>query len=100
MTIEAITAILALIEQLIPLLGSSGNAQIINTIITALEKFLPLVVNLFPVLYQTAKNILANLMGSTDVPHQLAALQSLDANVDAAFEAAAKDVDPDAVPTV
>lgn len=98
MTLEIVTAIIALIEQIIPLLGtSSATANIIDSAITMLTKILPLIIDFVPTVYTSIKNIIAAL-GSSATPEQWTALQALDAQVDAAFDAAAKDVDPDAAP--
>jgi hypothetical protein len=94
----ALTAILALIEQFIPLLGvTSANTGIIAAIITTLESILPLIINEIPTVYAAVKNIIAVI--STDpstTASQLATLQALDAQVDAAFDVAAAAVNPDA----
>lgn len=100
MTLELIGAFLAIIEEVLPLLGvGTNNAALIKTIINALMKLLPLIGNEAAVLYKTIKGIIQALTSDpSTTADQLAALQQLDAQYDAAFEAAAKDVDPDAVP--
>lgn len=92
----AITTLLGLIGNLIPLLTSSANASLINSIISTLEQFLPFIVNEISSLYQPVKNIIAALSATpaTDAA-QLAALQVLDQQVDAAFEAIAAQTDAD-----
>lgn len=101
MTLTIVTAIIALIEQMMPLLGTSAaTASMVATIIDALTKILPLIVDFIPVVYQSIKNIIAALSNDpSTTPVQWQALQALDAQVDSAFDAAAKDVDPDAVPS-
>ena len=90
----AIQALLGLIESLIPLLTSSANASVINGIINTLTNFLPYIVEEIASLYQPVKNIIAALSATpaTDAA-QLAQLQTLDAQVDAAFDAAAAATD-------
>lgn len=98
MTISIVGAILAMIEQFLPLLGAgAATTTQIGLIITTLEKILPLVINFVPTFYKTVKNIITALTSDpSTTPDQLAALKEIDAQVDVAFEAAAKDVDPDA----
>jgi hypothetical protein len=92
----ALTAVLALIEQILPLLGSS-QANLIASIIDALTKWLPLIIQEIASLYQPVKNIIAALSADpSTTADQLATLQQLDAQVDTAFEAIATQVDPDA----
>ena len=100
MTLTVVTAIIALIEQMMPLLGTSAaTTTMVAAIIDALTKILPLIVDFIPVVYQSIKNIIAALSGDPlTTPAQWQALQALDAAVDSAFDAAAKDVDPDAIP--
>jgi len=97
MTLEIVTAIIALIEQFLPLIGtSSATTTLIQTIIDAITKILPLVVDFVPTVYQSLKNIISALSNDPSTTSaQWQSLQELDAQVDAAFEAAAKDVDPD-----
>ena len=94
----AFTAILALIQQLLPVLGGS-DATLIASIINVLEKWVPLFITGVEELYQPVKNIIAALSANpATTADQLVTLQSLDAQVDAAFESIAVQVDPDAVP--
>ena len=94
----AFTASLALIQQLLPVLGGS-DATLIASIINVLEKWVPLIITGVEELYQPVKNIIAALSANpTTTADQLVTLQSLDAQVDAAFESIAVQVDPDAVP--
>lgn len=94
----AFTAILALIQQLLPVLGGS-DATLIASIINVLEKWVPLIITGVEELYQPVKNIIAALSANpATTADQLVTLQSLDAQVDAAFESIAVQVDPDAVP--
>ncbi len=90
----AITALLGLLENLIPLLTSSANANLINSIIQTLEQFLPYIVDEIESLYQPVKNIIAALSATPATnAAQSAQLATLDSQVDAAFEAAASDTD-------
>lgn len=92
----AFTAVIALIEQLLPLVTAGGNAGLIGTIINVLTKWLPLIVTEVETLYEPVKNIIAALSSSTAVtPEQVATLKQLDSKMDAAFEAAAVGLDPD-----
>ena len=94
----AFTAILALIQQLLPVLSGS-DATLIASIINVLEKWVPLIITGVEELYQPVKNIIAALSANpATTADQLVTLQSLDAQVDAAFESIAVQVDPDAVP--
>jgi hypothetical protein len=94
----AVSAVLALIEQLLPLLGGA-NASLIEAVITALEKVVPLIIDWAPTVYQSVKNAITALSANPDtIPDQLSRLQTLDKQVDDAFDAVAKDVDPDAAP--
>ena len=90
----AIQALLGLIEQLIPLLTSSANATLIESIINALTQFLPFIVNEIASLYQPVKNIIAALSATPATnAAQLATLQVLDQQLDSAFESAAASTD-------
>lgn len=96
---SALTAILTLIQQILPLLtaGGGGTVGIIAAIIDVLTKWLPLIVMEVNTLYQPVKNIIAALSATTGVtPDQVSALQALDTACDAAFEAATVGLDPDA----
>jgi hypothetical protein len=98
MTTDLILGVLAIIQQLIPLLGgSTASTNMVATIVTQLEKWLPMIIQEVDVLYQPVKNIIAALSTSpATVADQAAQLAQLDAQLDAAFEAAAAAVNPDA----
>lgn len=102
--IAAITTLLTVVETVLPLVSGSTSSTIIISVVTALEKWIPLVIALFPsatTMFQSIKNIIASLSANPDTPaQQLATLQQLDAVVDTAFEAIASQVDPDAQPAV
>lgn len=93
-----VTLVLSLAEQLLPYLGLASNtAAVITTIINALEQIIPLIENMVPSVYNSIKNIITALTADPSTSAaQLTALQALDAQIDAAFEAAAQAVDPDA----
>ena len=85
-----IQAILALVEQLLPLITSSGSSATIDSIINALIKILPFVAQEVEALVPPIKNIIAALSESgVATADQMAALSALDASADAAFDAAA-----------
>ena len=90
----AIQGLLALIEQLIPLLTSAANATLVDGIISTLSGFLPFILQEISALYTPVKNIIAALSATPATnAAQLGQLQVLDAQVDAAFEAAAASTD-------
>jgi hypothetical protein len=90
----AIQALLGLITNLIPLLTSSANASLIDSIIKTLTQFVPFIVDEISSLYTPVKNIIAALSATPATnAAQLAQLQVLDQQVDAAFEAAAASTD-------
>ena len=93
----AITAILALIEQLLPAITSVGNVTLIDSIISALTSLMPFIIQEIESLVTPVKNIIAALSASpATTTSQLAQLQGLDSQVDAAFDAAAAQTDADA----
>ncbi len=90
----AIQALLGLITNLIPLLTSSANASLIDSIIKTLTEFVPSIIDEISALYTPVKNIIAALSATPATnAAQLAQLQVLDQQVDAAFEAAAASTD-------
>lgn len=95
-----VTLVLSLAEQLLPYLGLASNtATTVTTIINALETVLPLIENMVPSIYNSIKNIITALTADPSTSAtQLATLQALDAQVDAAFETAAQAIDPDVPP--
>lgn len=101
--IAAITTLLTVVETVLPTISGATSSAVIISVVLALEKWIPLVIALFPsatTLFQSIKNIIASLATNPATPAaQLATLQQLDAQVDTAFEAIATQVDPDA-PTV
>lgn len=94
MPTSLILTVLSMIESLIPLITSATNAQVIDSIIKALEGILPFVVEEISALVAPVKNIIAALSATpATTAAQAATLATLDAQVDAAFEAAAADTD-------
>lgn len=92
----AIQAVLALIENILPLLTSSANAALVDSILASLTQFLPFIANEISSLYQPVKNIIAALSASPATnAAQLATLQTLDKQVDDAFDAVAAQTDAD-----
>jgi phage-related minor tail protein len=86
-----IAAVLALIEQLLP---ASASAKVVTSIIEALVKMMPFIVQEVESLIGPVKNIIAALSANpAALPDQLSQLQKLDKEVDDAFEAAASDTD-------
>ena len=82
----AVTALLALLAQWAPALGTPAVSQLI----TALIELLPTLVQLGEDLVPAVKNIIAALSANpATTAEQLDRLQQLDAQIDAAFEAAA-----------
>lgn len=96
----AIQALLGLIEELIPLLTSTANASLVDSIISTLSGFLPYIVQEISALYQPVKNIIAALSASPATnAAQATQLDALDTQVDAAFEAIAAQTDADGATT-
>lgn len=98
MTLTAVSAIIALIQQFLPLIGTSAaTSSLIATIITALENIIPLIVDFVPTVYRSIKNIIAELKADpAATAEQWAALDAIDTQLDAANDAAIAAVDPDA----
>lgn len=89
-----ISAILAMIEQLLPAITSSSNATMIDSILNALSGMLPYIIADIENLYQPVKNVIDALSANPATnAQQLATLQQLDSQADTAFAAAAKDTD-------
>lgn len=95
---STILAVLAMIEQILPMIGStSTTVTMIENVINVLTQLMPYIVNEVSTVYTAVKNIIAQLQNSgAPTADQLAALQSLDAQVDAAWTTAQASIDPDA----
>jgi hypothetical protein len=84
---SAIIALLTIIAQIAPSLGATST---ITAIINALITIIPTVVKEIEDVVPIIKNIIAALQSNTaTTPDQMAQLTTLDAQCDAAFEAAA-----------
>lgn len=89
-----ITGILSMLEQLLPAITSASNVTLIDSIIKALTGMLPFILDEVAALYTPVKNIIAALSANpATTADQAATLQTLDKQVDDAFEAAAADTD-------
>jgi len=89
-----VSAVLTLLEQILPLLGAGSTATQVASIIQTLVSLLPLVINEIQQVAPAIKNIIAALSANpAATADQLAQLQALDAQVDAAFDQAASDTD-------
>ena len=89
-----VTSVLAMIQALLPAITSGANAAMIDGIITALTNMLPFIISEVESLVTPVKNIIAALSATpATTAAQLGQLQSLDASVDAAFDAAAGPTD-------
>ena len=85
-----IPAIIALLGQLIPALGSSSTASLVGQIIAILIQMIPVLVKEYQDLIGPVKNIIAALSANpATTADQLQTLQALDIAMDNAFEAAA-----------
>lgn len=90
----AITLVLNLIGQLLPLITTGGAA---GSVVSMLESVLPLVVSEVSALYTPIKNIITALQSSSALtPDEITQVQALDKQVDDAFTAASAGLDPDA----
>lgn len=88
--IPILEAIVALVAQVIPQIGS--NSALINTIIETLGKILPEAISTAKDLVPAIQNIIAALKGTDGITaDQWAALDALQTQADADFDAAAKD---------
>ena len=82
------SSIVALLTEILPTIGAAGTS--VETVISVLMQLIPVAVQEGETLVAPIKNIIAALSGNDAVtPAQLTTLQALDAQVDAAFEAAA-----------
>lgn len=85
-----VNVVITLIQALLPNLSVSTTVQ---NILNALIEILPFVIKEYQDVLPEIKNIIAALSDSDAVtPEQLVALKQLDAQVDAAFEAAVTDI--------
>lgn len=92
-----LTAIFAMVNGILPLIGTGTTATAtIESIISVLTGAIPFIVTEVSDVVPAFKNVIAALSDNpaTDAT-QLATLQALDAQVDAAFDAAAAQTDAD-----
>lgn len=98
---NALNAVLALIQQLLPLVAGNQSAQIagiVSGIIAALVEFEPLIMNELSTVYSAVKGIITSLRGVASQADQLAALDTFEASIDAKWAAIEAQLDPDAKP--
>lgn len=82
-----LSTLLPLLAKLIPL--AAGNSSIITTIVNGLVQVTPVLIQEYQDVLPFVKNIIATLKGDdTTTQAQLQMLAALDAQVDAAFDAA------------
>jgi phage-related protein len=93
-----VTVVISLIEQLLPVLGTpAATVTLIETIIGALTKILPLLNEFVPVVYNSVKNIIIEVKADpATTTSQWDVLDAIDKQLDAANDAAIAAVDPDA----
>lgn len=85
-----VTVLITLLGRLVPAIGA--NADLINTIITALEQIVPVLIQEYKDLVPIVQNIIAALKGTDGISaDQWAALDALEKQIDADFEQAASD---------
>lgn len=96
--VAAVNAALSLAAQIIPLIDKK-NSTAIGNVISDVTAIAPAATTLITNGYAAVKNLISNL-GShpATTEDQLAALQALDAQVDAAWEAVRPQFDPDYQP--
>lgn len=89
-----VSAVLALMQEILPLLGAGSTATQIGSVIATLTNLLPLVINEIDTVGPAIKNIISALQANpATTADQLAQLQALDKQCDDAFDAAAADTD-------
>lgn len=85
-----ISVLITLLGKLVPAIGT--NADLINTIIQALEQIIPVLVQEYKDLVPEVQNIIAALKGTDGITlEQWNALDALENQIDAEFDQAAKD---------
>jgi hypothetical protein len=85
----AIETLLTLISGLLPELGANAATSVVEKILAALISIVPVIASAAPNFITEVKNIIAALQQSGAVtPDQITQLQQLDAQCDAAFDAA------------
>ena len=85
-----IEELLTLIDLMVLQLGSSPSAAVIDKILVSLIKIVPIIAAQLPNLVSAVQNIIVSLKSTGALtPDQMTATNALNAQVDAAFEAAA-----------
>lgn len=96
--LAAISTILGVIETVLPVVSGGTSSTVIISLVTMLEKWIPIVVAEMPsatAIFNSIKGAIAALSANPATPaEQLQTLQQVDAQVDTAFETAAASVDP------
>lgn len=91
-----ITAVIALIEEFLPLIPTGGSATA-GAVIATIEKLIPLITSGAEALAGPIKNIITELASNDAVtPEQIAQLKALDAQIDASADTSMQGLDPDA----
>lgn len=98
MNSSILLAVLALIEQVLELIGAGNKTvTLIENIINTLTRLMPLIEDEVSVVYQAVKGIIIQLRNSGEVtPKQLEDLNALDTKVDNAWNSVEAQLDPDA----
>lgn len=85
-----LSVLITLLGKLVPAIGA--NADLINTIITALEQIIPVLVQEYKDLVPLVQNVIAALKGTDGITQdQWNALDALEVQIDAEFNQAAAD---------
>jgi hypothetical protein len=96
MIVTAVSGVLGLIGQILPLVGV-GNSAAIGSIIKTLTDIAPLVTDQIGATYIGVKNIVNALSDHpATTAEQMAALKAFDKQVDDAWDAIESQLDPDA----
>lgn len=96
MIVTAVSGVLSLIGQVLPLIGGSNSAAI-GGVIKTLTDIAPLVTDQISATYTGVKNIIASVGDHpATTEEQLASLQAFDKQVDDAWNAIEAQLDPDA----
>lgn len=96
MIITAVTSVLGLIGQILPLIGGSNSAAI-GSIIKTLTDIAPLVTDQIGATYTGVKNIIESIGAHpATTSEQMASLEAFDKQVDAAWDEVESKLDPDA----
>lgn len=95
MIVTAVTAVLGLVGQILPLIGGSNSVQI-GSIVKTIGDLMPLITDQIGATYTGIKNILQSISEHpATTADQLAALAEFDKQVDDAWNAIEAQIDPD-----